>query len=247
MGMDEARASNGTFWAMLSPANQAAIRQAGTVRRFNAADIICRQGDQLRHVVVLLSGRVGIETQGRFGQSSALIALRNAGDIIGEMAAVDGSPRSATVRALADLTALMVPEQRFVALCRQNPELTWTVLRVVVQRMRETNEYHADAVGASMTIKIANALDYLATQQSISRPGAAGGQPEVRGRLAPNSAGRPARIAVTCTQQQLAALAGASRESVVRAMKLLKHRGIIVTGRGRIVILRPDLLRDFSG
>jgi CRP/FNR family cyclic AMP-dependent transcriptional regulator len=209
-----------TFWALLPTAERAKLRAAGTVRSYAAGDILCQQGDRLRHVVVLLAGRVEIETQGRLSKP-LLMTRRGPGDIIGELAAVDGSPRSATVRAMDDLVALVVPEQRFVLLCRNAPVLTWTVLRAVVRRFRELGVQRTDLVGSTIAARVVSALNDLATQH-----GADAG-----------------RVTLLCTQHELAAMIGGSRESVVRALRRLRVERIISTARGRIVIDEPDRLR----
>jgi CRP-like cAMP-binding protein len=212
-----------SFWALLPAAERAALRGAGTVRRYLPGDIVCWQGERRRHVVVLFSGRVEIHAQGRYGQPVRM-ATRGAGDLVGEMAAVDRSPRSATVRALDELTALVVPEQRFVLLCRREPMLTWAVLRLVVERFRELGEQRADSAGSTVALRVSSALVNLAAQHDTGA----------------------APIVLSCTQQELADMVGGSRESVVRALRELRDSRIISTARGRIVIHRPDLLRDIE-
>jgi len=213
-----------TFWALLAPAERTALRAAGTVRSYAPGDVVCRQGDQLRHVVVLFSGRVEIEAHGKVGQP-LLIATRGPGEIIGELAAVDGSPRSATVRALDPLTALVVPEQRFALRARQAPELSWAVLQVVVQRIRELGDQRTDFVGSRVSSRVVSALLYLVEQQA-------------------DTADPPIELA--CTQNELAAMVGSSRESVVRALTGLRAKGVVATSRGRIALLRPDRLRELE-
>lgn len=216
-----------TFWALLPTAEQAALRRAGTVRSYAPGDVVCRQGDPLRHVVVLLTGRVEIEAHGRAGQS-LLIATRGPGEIIGELAALDGSQRSATVRALDSLTALVVPEQRFVLRCRQAPALAWAVLQVVVRRIRELGDQRTDFVGSKVANRVVSALLYLLEQQAeVCEPD-----------------GPPIELA--CTQNELAAMVGSSRESVVRALAALRATGVVATARGRIAVLRPDRLRELE-
>ena len=216
-----------TFWALLPPAEQNALRAAGTVRPYRPGDVVCRQGDEQRYVVVLFAGRVEIEAHGRVGQP-LLIATRGPGEIIGELAAVDGSPRSATVRALDDLIALVVPEQRFVLRCRQAPALAWAVLQVVVHRIRELGDQRTDLVGSRVARRVVSALRYLVDQQ------ADGVEPD----------GAPIELA--CTQNDLAAMVGSSRESVVRALAVLRTKGVVATARGRIVVLRQDRLRELE-
>jgi CRP-like cAMP-binding protein len=212
-----------TFWDSLELADQTLLRRAGTMCRFTEGQSVCRQGEPLRHVLVLLSGRVEVDAYSRNGYE-AVLAIRTAGELIGEMSAVDGQPRSATVRTLENTQVIMIPPDRFAVLCRQRPELSWAVLRVVVRRLRQVSAQRAEQTGNTVAERLAALLVDLAAEYG-----------------APTETG--VTIALSRTQRELAAMVGGSRESVVRALSDLRSRGIVRTARGTITVLRPDLLR----
>lgn len=212
----------GTFWAMLEPKERELIRWAGTLRQFAGGDILNSQGTKVRHVLVVLAGRVEITVTSEDGDE-LLCAIRGAGDIVGELAAVDGRPRSATVRAGNDVAVLMVAEERFVLLCQEHAKLTWAVLRTVVGRMRELGRQAAEYRRTTTTERLAALLVELADQRGMPR-GA-----EV--------------IALPLTQTKLVEMVRESRESVVRALHNLRARQLVTTSQGTIKILNVNLLR----
>jgi CRP-like cAMP-binding protein len=211
------------FWPSLTPADQTLLRRAGTICRFAAGQLICQQGEPLRHVLVLLTGRVEVDAYSRSGYE-AVLAIRTAGELIGEMSAVDGEPRSATVRVLENTQVIMIAQERFAALCRQHPELGWAVLRVVVRRLRQVSAQCAEQTGNTVAERLAALLVDLSTEYGTQ-----------------TADGVTIRLART--QRELAAMVGGSRESVVRALTDLRSRGIVHTARKTITVLRPDLLR----
>jgi len=83
-------------------------------------------------VYVVLSGEV------RIGQGNVILETVAAGGIVGEMALIDGSPRSATVTASTDATLAAIDEKRFLFLVHQTPGFALNVMRLLVGRLRKT-------------------------------------------------------------------------------------------------------------
>lgn len=220
------RPAGATFWSMLEPAERALLRQAGTVLRFEPGQVLFRQGDSLRHVLVLLAGRVEVAADAHDGYE-AVLAVRGPGDLVGEFAAVDGRPRSATLWALDRVQAIAVPAERFSMLCQSHPRLTWTVLRVLVGRLRELSKRRVEQGGSNVAQRLVALLVELAAQHGV---------PDEQGLT----------IAVPLTQQKMAGMISASRESVVRVLRDLRGQGLITTRRRHITVLRPDALRRLA-
>ncbi|MGP4014595.1 Crp/Fnr family transcriptional regulator [Saccharopolyspora sp. 5N708] len=220
---DQPSPHRGTFWAMLDPAEQALMRRAGTVRRFEPGESLCRQGDSSRHVYVLLMGSIEIVTDVATGYEGVL-AVRGPGDIVGEFAALDGKPRSATMRALDPVEAIVVPAERFTALCQARSRLAWTVLRVIVERLREISHQRAEHGGRMVEQRVAALLVDLAGRYGVT-------------------AGDGVTISIPLTQKSMAGLVAASRESVVRVLAALRRQRLIKTGRRQVTILRLEELK----
>lgn len=214
------------FWAMLGPGERTLLQKAGVVRRFGRGDSLGRQGDAQRHVYVLFAGSVEIVTDASNGHEGVL-ALRGRGELVGEFAAVDSKPRSATMRALDPVEAVVIPAERFAALCQSSPRLAWAVLLVVVSRVREISRKRTEDSGRPVLQRLAALLVELGQQYgATTREGIV--------------------ITIPLTQKSMAGLIAASRESVVRGLSRLRDENLILTQRRRVTILRQDALHRLA-
>ena len=103
-------------------------------RSFKAGEEIFRQGDPAQELFVVETGRVEL----RVGDK--IVHTVSPHEIFGEMALIDGRPRSATAIALTDVRVVPVDEQLFLFLVRHTPYFALNVMRVVVQRLRTMTE-----------------------------------------------------------------------------------------------------------
>lgn len=108
-------------------------------RSFEAGSYIVEQGDEGVGLFIITSGRVRVEKRGA-GGSSLIIAEHGPGEVVGEMAVIDGAPRSASVLALEDTETLALASWSFNSFMESHPELALEILPVVVNRFRETND-----------------------------------------------------------------------------------------------------------
>jgi CRP/FNR family transcriptional regulator, cyclic AMP receptor protein len=101
---------------------------------FRAGSVIFREGDEAQELFVIKSGQVRIQIGNR------TINELPADSIFGEMALIDGEPRSATAIAMTDVELVPVSEKQFLFLVSQTPYLALKVMRVLAQRLRATNK-----------------------------------------------------------------------------------------------------------
>jgi CRP/FNR family transcriptional regulator, cyclic AMP receptor protein len=112
-------------------------QDASFIRTCECQELIFEAGSLGREMFVVLSGEVGIYLSE--GDEAPLVIFKS-GEMFGEMALVTESPRSASARALAADTKLMVINQaRFVYLCSQQPAFALGVMRVLAQRLTQAN------------------------------------------------------------------------------------------------------------
>ncbi|MBE1502272.1 CRP-like cAMP-binding protein [Amycolatopsis lexingtonensis] len=215
-----------SFWAGLTPADQRALAEAATRRSYRHGDTLCREGDRSNVVLVLLAGHARI-LYGTPDGREVIAAVRGAGDVIGELAAIDKLPRSATVEALEDLEILEVPGDRFATLCRTRSRMSWALLLVLSTRLRSVGKQWLDVGGGATARRVAAQLMQLAIQHGVAR-------------------GRDIEIAVPATQAELAMTAAISRESWARATRDLRRQGVISTGRRQVTIHRLAELRRLA-
>ncbi|MFD4457480.1 Crp/Fnr family transcriptional regulator [Nocardia sp. NPDC058480] len=201
-----------------------ALLEVGIRRQWPAGTVLMHEGERSEHVVVIEVGRVKVTSAAASGKQ-ALLAIRGPGDLIGEFSAIDGRARSATVTALSAVTATSLSGSAFRDLLIGDGKIAFTLLQVVVNRLREADVQRLEFGAYSVTERIARLLiDYA------RRYGERGDDRVI--------------IALALSQEELAHAAGASREAVSKALKQLRSLGAVRTGRRRVELLRPDLLAD---
>jgi CRP-like cAMP-binding protein len=160
------------------------------------------------------------------GPEQSVTAART---LVGEISVLDGRPRSASVVALDDVDGVLVSGDRFRAFLRTNPDAALELLSNVVSRLREADRRRAEFGAYDVASWVARLLLDLADRFGSPAPDGSG-----------------ATITVALSQHDLAGTTGSSREAVARALRRLRESGGIVTQRRRIIVLRPDLLREVA-
>ncbi|HKS49060.1 MAG TPA: Crp/Fnr family transcriptional regulator [Amycolatopsis sp.] len=212
------------FWFRLGPAERAVIERNSTRRTYAAGDYLCHQGDRSRHVLVVRSGNVRVLSTAPDGRE-VVVAVRVSGDVLGELAALDEGPRSASLQALDEVEVLALSGARFALLCQTQPRLAWALLGVVAGRLRETGRQWAEFGGGGSAVRrVASLLLELAV-------------------LHGKTTSEGIEIVPPATQEELASTAAMSRESYVRVLRELRERGLISTGRRRVILHQPEELR----
>jgi CRP-like cAMP-binding protein len=214
------------FLSELDPKEREELEKIGSVRRYRRGDVLFHQGDDAGAVIVLLQGHVkaAMLNDGR----EVILAFPGPGEILGELSAVDGQPRSGTVRAVDDIEALVVPGSTFRAFLERRPRVALVLLRSVAARLRASDRLRVDYAVNDVVVRVAGRLVEL-----CDRYGAEDGV--------------GIDVGLSITQDELAAWAGASREAVAKGMALLRTLGWVQTERRRIIVLDLPALRRYSG
>jgi CRP-like cAMP-binding protein len=134
----ESRPSEGdaaTFWQSLTTAEQEALEGCGQRRTYPRGTALCREAEPAESVFIINSGRTGIYA-GRRGERR-LIAIRKPGDIIGERAAFEVRLRSATVVAIEEVQALVIPTADFAVFLERHPGVVEVLERGIYDRLTE--------------------------------------------------------------------------------------------------------------
>lgn len=213
----------GSFMAQLDSDVAASLHSAGVERRYRAGTVLLHQGDPSQHVVIIETGWVKVTATSRSGWE-ALLAIRGPGDILGELSALDGLPRLATVTALTPIVARLLTEDRLKELLRNSWPLSSALLRHVVANLREADRRRIQYGGSNGDGRIVSLLHELAVRH---------GRRTNEGVL----------IDLPLSQQDLASSVGVSREVVARTLRVLRARSIVTTQRRQVLIVEPNLLR----
>ncbi|MBT8226721.1 MAG: Crp/Fnr family transcriptional regulator [Dactylosporangium sp.] len=213
----------------LDPQQRSALCAVGVRRRYRPGTLVFREGDHCDSVLVVLHGTVKISSTATSGYETVL-AVRSAGEVVGELAAFDQRPRSTSVLALSDIDSVLITGDDFRAYLRSQPDLTLAMLSGMVHRLRESDRRRLEFGAYDVTGRLARLLLELA---------------ERHGR--PTGNGRWTTITVALSQRELAGAVGASREAVARSLRVLRRHRAIATRRLRITVLRVEVLRSLGG
>ena len=194
-----------------------------TKRKAKRGTTIFRKGDAGTELIAVLSGSVRISAPGEDGREAVLNHIRE-GEIFGEIALLDGQPRSADAVAASDCEIMVVDRREFIELVRKQPEFAFKLIETLCARLRRTSEQVEDLMFLDLPMRLAKALLRLAD--------------EVEGSW-------PRKVAVT--QRELSQLIGMSRESTNKQLRHWAQAGLIKIARGHIVIPSPDALASIVG
>jgi len=208
--------------ARLPAASREALLELGTARKFAAGKILVQEGDLTSHVLVLLDGRVKVTATTPDGHV-CLLAVRGGGDLIGELAAMDGSPRIATVTTAGPVMARLVTQADFRRFLTQHADVAFAVTGSVGAKLRSATRRWIDFDTREVRVRLARTLVELATNHGIPDGG----------RI---------KIDIALTQPELAALVGAAEPTVHRALAKLRGEKIVDTGYRRVFVCDRDQL-----
>ena len=207
----------------LSEQDLADLCAAGRVRRHPRGGILVLEGSDPEEVLVLRRGRVKVSYETVDGRE-VLLAVRGPGAMLGELSAIDGEPRVATVSAIEDVEAVSVSVSQFHAFLRSHPDAAIALLRTLSRRLRESDRKRVEFASSDTVGRVARLLLDLADEH---------GEPD----------GGGVRITLPLSQQELAAWTASSREAVNKALRALRARGWVTTHRRAIVILDAGALQ----
>jgi len=190
----------------LKVAERAELEAACVWRRYRHGERLFERDSSSNEVFFIVEGSVSIVSSSTTGRDVSF-ARAGAGEVIGEMAAIDGLPRSASVTAAEDSLVAVVPAARFVALVKQNGEIAVKLLRRLSAMVRHTGARVVELSSLDATNRVYTELLRLA-KPDVASPDLWTVKP-----LPP--------------LRELAASAGTTRELVNSALNTLYPRGII--------------------
>ena len=219
------RLQEGAWFAQLPPDFRQRLLEAAVLLPLAAGQRLFSRHDASADLYAVLQGSVRISAHGGLPEEGreALLAVIEAPQWFGEIAFIDGGPRTHDAHAAADSLLLRVPQARLQAILAEQP-IYWRELAVLASRkLRTTFEAIEDATLMPVPRRIARRLAWLAEGFGASRTNAA------------------PLLAVKVSQEQLSAMLGLSRQTVNQALGGLAEAGLITLARGRVAI--PDLAR----
>lgn len=213
---------DGTFLGRLRPDTREAVLELGTAVTFPPERVIIRQGDRDRHVYLLLSGVVKVTQVD--GEQDALLAIRIAGDLVGEMAALEDRPRSASVLTSVTTAARVISVDELTALVGRRPDVALEIMRMMSERLRWSNSRRVDITTQPAPVRLSRILLEI-------------------GRIYGHKANDGWDLGVALRQSELASLAGVALRTAEKVLHDLDRTGVIARGYRRLVITDLPALR----
>lgn len=193
--------------------------------RHRTGDIIFSKGSPGRSMMAVIEGTIRISSTASAGRE-VVLAILPAGQIFGEIALLDGGERTADATAMTDCEILIIDHRDFIPFLEKRGDLCVRLLRILCHRLRQTDEQVEAALFERLEGRVAKALIRLAADEEDT----------TRKRNAP--------IRLRVSQQELAGMVGASRESVNKQLHVWQRGGFLELGKRQIVIRDPRMLEE---
>ncbi len=185
---------------------------------------IIREGSAGDELVIILKGRVKLVASGAEGRE-VVLAIRGPGELLGVMAALGGIRRTATAIAVDQVEAAYLRADELRRFLSGHPDAALVLMRLLVVRWAEADRDRISLATQDSVGRLAQRLLDLAVDHGV--------QVE-----------RGLRIELTLSQDELASWTGATRETVSRALRLMRRLGWVATDNRAITIIDPQALRD---
>ncbi|MGH3244544.1 MAG: Crp/Fnr family transcriptional regulator [Spirillospora sp.] len=203
--------------AALSEDERQVLLSLGRLREYEPGDLLLNEGDTAMFVAIVLDGAVKIMGVTETGRTS-LLAVRTAGDIVGELGVLDGAPRVATAIAAGLVRARVIASAQFKDCLLRHPSINAATTRTVVEKLRSATRRRIDLGGREAKVRLARVLLELHAD---------GGE-------------------VLLTQTEMSELIGSSEPTVHKALRTLREQGVVDTRYRRLVIVDLARLREIA-
>jgi CRP-like cAMP-binding protein len=204
----------------------AALRSSGMERKFSRGQALFTEGDLGERVFMIERGWVTLRTTGPDGEEM-ILALRGPGEVVGEMSAFDGAPRTATAVAVGAVEVTVAPARTIAQVLEKDIDAANDFARILAARLRESDRQRLEYTVLDTLARVARRLLDLA--ERFGRPVDDG-----------------VKVELPLSQEELASWCGASRESTVKALRTLREIGLITTGRRVVTLHDLDAMRNYG-
>jgi CRP-like cAMP-binding protein len=199
-----------------------ALLAATTIKKLKKKETLFRRGDPGNQLYGILSGSLKVMTTGTDAKD-LVFNLMGPGEVLGEIALLDGQERSATVVAVEATELMTLDRRELIPFLEKHPRAAIELATVLAARVRRLSDRAEDRQTMPLPGRIAKRLLVLAEEH--------GKHPIVGG-----------PVEVRLPQQDLADLVGTTRESVNKQLRAWEEDGIVELGRGRVVLKSIDAL-----
>jgi CRP-like cAMP-binding protein len=209
------------FFSGLDAVGLETIGRTVRTRRFRRGEVIFHQGDPGDALFIVMNGGIKISLPSDMGDEAILATLRS-GDVFGELALLDGAPRSATATAIEPTETLVLPRAQFRELIATEPAVRDALLASIAGELRRLTNHVEELHFLDITGRLASRLSRLAVDGGTTLPDGS------------------IRLKAPLTQGDLAAMIGCTRQSVNKLLGIFTDDHLIRLDRDSIVVLDLD-------
>jgi len=215
------------LFASFNEKDRAAVAARMRTRRFAKHALLVRENDSGDALFVVLRGNVAVTRATGDGKENILSILKE-GDFFGEMAVLDASPRSATIKALEEVDVAMLARDDFLDVLGSNPRMAVGLVVTLSARLRATNENIQAAAFLDVPTRLAALL--LNLSNNFGEHTADG-----------------VRLTLRLTNQEMANMIGTTRESVNRTLNRFWDERLIDMRDAHLIIKNPAGIGAVAG
>ena len=219
--MDEVLARSGIFQGVDPDTADALAKEMETIE-VRKGEIVFSEGEPGDSLYIVISGKIKLGRRAGDGRQN-LIAVMGPSDMVGELSLFDPGPRTATATAVVDTRLARLRKQGLRPWLTNRPEIAEQLLRVLARRLRRTNDALADLIFTDVPGRVAKQLLALSERFGSVEP-------------------EGTRVHHDLTQEELAQLVGASRETVNKALADFASRGWVRVDSRALTILDAERL-----
>lgn len=201
---------------LLTPEEESDLEAVGSVIRFPTDSILMGQNEHTDFVLLIKTGHAKVVV----GEPRRIVGIRGPGELVGEMAPIRRAPRTASIFAINDITALHIPGPRWITFLMDHPRAALAQLNLSQERLAESTRKNMESL-LGVERRLAKAIVELWSKGLGSGPD---------------------RAELRLSQQDLADIAGISLDSVKQIIRKFKARMIVKTGKKSTTILDLDRL-----
>jgi CRP-like cAMP-binding protein len=210
------------LFTALDDAAAATLRESMTQVKVSKGHTLFKEGDAGDRLFVVVEGKLKLGTSSGDGREN-LLSILGPGDMFGELSLFDPGPRTATATAVTDSRVLALANDQVIGWVTAHPQVSLQLLKRLARRLRRTNEVLADLVFADVPGRVAKAIMELGERFGTKKDDGLHVNHEL-------------------TQEELAQLVGASRETVNKALADFAGRGWVRLEPRAVVVLDYERL-----
>ena len=206
------------LFSPLEPQARHEIAAYAQPRHFATGEPICRVDDHGHSMMAVVTGTVRISLPTARGKEIILADLQP-GELFGEIALLDGKPRSANATALTNCELMVLERRDLLPFLERNPSVCMKLMEILCARIRRSEARMSDIAFVNLPIRLAKTLLSYKPQSS-------------------------GVIKLSLTQTELAEMAGATREKVNRCLRDWQRQGILELKDRWTIVRKPEALRE---